>query len=77
MGLVFREVGCEDCSSPGDGSLHGDGKCAECYGTGYDDLVECSACGGSGECQTCNGDGYVTEDAELFDLFDDEEEDDE
>jgi len=41
---------------------HGDGKCAECNGTGINkhfnqDQPKCQNCGGSGVCQECGGTG--------------------
>jgi hypothetical protein len=41
----------------------GDGKCANCGGTGKEsnifDSRDCLVCNGSGTCQTCNGSGEI------------------
>jgi hypothetical protein len=56
---------CPDCYDPSGRFMHmsgnyGDGKCADCHGTGYRLAGECETCGGSGECQTCYGKGYLS-----------------
>lgn len=54
--MVSREDAC--------GSCHGDGKCAECFGSGTNvhlnsDQPKCQNCAGTGTCPACNGSGSV------------------
>ncbi len=66
---------CPDCDSIKMFSLEseGDGKCADCHGTGFVEFLqmlldpltgqqtECEECQGTGRCQTCGGAGVVEE----------------
>ena len=59
MGFRLGEKGCEDCFDPATILKIGDGKCSECAGTGYDNMVTCTKCNGSRKCTTCDGTGVV------------------
>lgn len=64
---------CEECFNPGTPgfmSTKGDGKCANCYGSGqtgeqqFGEMLvgiheECPKCDGSGVCQNCGGSGWL------------------
>ena len=64
---------CPDCHSIKMFINEGDGKCAECYGTGLGGALdqfsanivggksECGKCSGTGQCQTCGGTGVVND----------------
>ena len=59
--MKLGQEGCKDCFSPADVVKIGDGKCNECAGTGYNNMVKCEKCNGSGKCPICNGTGLVDE----------------
>lgn len=66
---------CPDCDSVKMFSVEpqGDGKCAACHGTGFEEPFEmlfesvldpeltCDECRGTGQCQTCAGMGLLEE----------------
>jgi DnaJ-class molecular chaperone len=74
---------CQDCDGVEIMSVppRGDGRCAECHGTGEGGLLdsmaemiggeesECSVCHGTGQCQTCGGTGEVEGEEESEDDY--------
>ena len=64
MSMNMRRGRCPDCDS---GFLEGDGKCAQCHGTGINTQLDsaqpkCPYCAGTGVCRSCGGTGLYTDD---------------